>query len=444
MTSRIGNRILAAMVFLLVMTLGALDVVYQRATAVNFGIYQQQHNRTVYHHIVALLSQYYVHHGRTFAGVQAWLASLGHLAPGPMQIVSPSGEMEQGTGPLGPTRHVSGQHLAIMVNHHLVGWLYWNSPLPPAAPPVTLSFLSMMDHSLVTVTIAALIGAVVLSFVMTRGIVRPIETLTRAAQGIASGRVGKPVTIARRDEIGSLGQAFNDLAEHLHRQNELRERLVDDVAHELRHPLTHIQGYLEAIIDGKAAATAERMVSLYEETQHLNRLVDDLHRLAQAEAGTLALNRGKHSLWLLVKQVIEMQDHAAHRAGVTLQIEKNGNWPDVIIDPVRTREILDNVIRNAIQHSNRGSEVLVRCTGNETNVRLFVIDHGEGIASEDLPHIFSRFFRADSARSRSNGGVGLGLSIAKHLMQQQDGDIVVESEFGQGTTFILQFVRPPS
>ncbi len=443
MTSRIGNRILFAMVLLLVVTLGSLDLIYQHATAVNFGIYQQQHNRTIHGHIVALLSQYYSEHGG-FSGANTLLASLSRLAPGPMEIVSPTGQIEQGTGPPGTTGHLMDHHLAIMADHRIVGQLYWNAPPHPTVPPEPLGFLAMMNHSLITVTVAALLVAIVLSFVMTRGIVRPIETLTQAAQRIASGHGPEQVRISRRDEIGSLGNAFNEMAEHLRTQHQLRERLVDDVAHELRHPLTHIQGYLEALIDGKIPITNEKLVSLSNETMHLNRLVDDLHRLAQAEAGTLALQCARHSLSTLVEQVIEMQKNSSNLAGVRLLMEESSQWPEVFIDPVRTREILDNVIRNAIQHSVRGSEVWVRGSWTKTHVSLHVIDDGEGIAQEDLPRIFTRFFRADTARSRSQGGVGLGLSIAKHFMRQQAGDIIAESQLGHGTTFTLKFPRSPS
>ncbi len=442
---RLWKQVLAAMVLLLSLVLGLLILGYQHVTAINFGIYQNQRNRMVHHHMVGLLAKYYVHHGNSFIGVQSLLAPMSGLAPGPVEIISTHGHIVGGTTPPGPVLHAMRRHLPIQVGNHAVGQLVWSAAPHPEPLAIPVGFLSMMNHSLIMVTLIALVVAIILSYGMARSIVRPVETLTEAAQQIASGNRLESVNIARQDEIGALGDAFNQMVHHLQIQNRLRETLVDDVAHELRHPLTHIQGYLEAMLDDKIPLSKDHVTTLYHETQHLNRMVGDLHRLAQVQAGTMVLSQQWYALDAVVEQVITMlQPYASKTGGVQLEMEGARDWPKVYIDPVRTREILDNVVRNAIQHSRPGAWVLIRGTANDDCVQLQVQDFGEGIPLDAMPHIFSRFFRIDSARSRAKGGVGLGLAIAQHLVQRQGGNISVRSRIGQGSTFTLTFPRRTS
>lgn len=429
------RRVLGAMLLLLVVTLGSLVLVYQNATRVNFGIYQTQHSRTVYRHIARVVARYYQQHHQSFSGVNSLVHSLSHLAPGPIQVRPLSTAPSHGPGPSPSSPH----QLPITVGGKIVGHLDWQSAGRPAGPPVPPPFLQMMNRSFETIGAVALVAAFIVSYFMARGIVRPVEALTVAAERIAAGALDERVTIGRRDEIGSLGHAFNGLAAHLQTQQELREQLVDDVAHELRHPLTHLKGYLEGMIDHKIPLDQNRLMALYAETQHLNRLVDDLHRLAQAEAGTLERHPEWCGLEPLMSHVVEMLRQQWEDKPLMIKRAGMDGLPLVYVDPLRTREILDNVLRNAIQHSGQGATIWVRGRTSVQGVVVEIEDFGEGIAPSDLPHIFTRFYRADSARQRGVGGVGLGLAIAKHLMEQAGGTIEVKSQEHLGTTFILTF-----
>jgi signal transduction histidine kinase len=277
--------------------------------------------------------------------------------------------------------------------------------------------------------------AILVTLGMSDRILRPIERLTAAAQRMEKGDLSVRVPVDSQDEIGKLAHAFNAMASSLAMQEQLRRNLVSDVAHELRTPLTNLRGYLEAVRDGLIQPDAGLIDNLYEETMLLNRLVSDLHELAQAEAGQLNLVRRPVRVDEIVHRVAEAFNWQVESKGLTLRVDVPADLPLVDVDPERIGQVLRNLLSNAILHTPAGGEIDIVARAGGKWVTVAVKDTGEGIPPEHLPFVFDRFYRVDKSRSRLTGGVGLGLAIAKQLVEAHGGDIHVESRVGEGSTF---------
>ncbi|GAA1646357.1 HAMP domain-containing sensor histidine kinase [Actinoplanes couchii] len=307
--------------------------------------------------------------------------------------------------------------------------LYVGSPARPPVSPFDLSPQSTARIAVVTVSV--LLAAILATLVVGIRLVRPLRALTAAADASADRPV--PVAITRNDEIGRLAGAFNDLAARSARSEQQRHTMVDDIAHELRSPLTNIRNWLTAGQDGLADLDQDLLRLLLEEAGLLQHIVDDLAVLAAADAGTLDLNLSSHRVADLLTQVCD----AHRRAVVPVRLEIDGD-PSADVDPVRFRQIAGNLLSNALRHTPPGGRVDVRAALDGGDLVVTVADTGEGIAEADLPYVFDRFWRADRARARATGGSGLGLSIARRLARAHGGDITVTSARGQGSTFVVR------
>ncbi|GGQ50106.1 sensor histidine kinase [Couchioplanes azureus] len=288
------------------------------------------------------------------------------------------------------------------------------------------------------VTGAVLVVAVLVTVLAGRRLVRPLRALAAAADGPADHHTRVPVTTA--DEIGSLARALNDLAERRERSESLRRAMVSDVAHELRTPLTNIRSWLEAAQDGLTATGPELLELLHEEAVQLQHIIDDLSDLAAADAGNLRVHPDEVYVRDILAQVAEAHRSAAETAGVRLSMEVVDD-PQVTADPVRLRQLVGNLVSNGIRHTPAGGAVTVGASAGGAGLTIEVRDTGTGIAAEDLPRIFDRFWRADRSRNRATGGSGLGLSIVRKLVEAHGGEISVASEPAAGTVFT---VRLPS
>jgi two-component system sensor histidine kinase BaeS len=284
-----------------------------------------------------------------------------------------------------------------------------------------------------------LVGTILVTYLAGRRFTRPLRALTAAAQRMRDGDVTARVQVRRRDEIGRLAGAFNDMAASRAQVERLRTDLVSDIAHELRTPLSNIRGWLEAAQDGVSEADAALIESLLEEAMLLHHIVDDLQDLAQADAGTLRLHRETVSAGDLLAQV-----GAAHRArAAAAGVDLTSSAPeelDVPADPVRLRQIVDNLVTNAVRHTGTGGSVRMTAFSSGPDVVIEVSDTGTGIAAEDLPRVFDRFWRAEKSRSRQTGGSGLGLAIVRKLAEAHGGGVEVRSGPG-GSVFTVRLPR---
>ncbi|MFI5609026.1 sensor histidine kinase [Amycolatopsis sp. NPDC051903] len=293
------------------------------------------------------------------------------------------------------------------------------------------------------VRLAEVAGAILVLTVVVTGLasirlIRPLHALTGAAQRMEAGEAGSRVEVKGKDEIARLARAFNDMSEARERLETARKAMVSDIAHELRTPLANIRGWLEATQDGVSRFDDELVVSLLEEALHLQHIVDDLQDLALADAGALRVHPEPIDANSLLGQLAAAHAARAEGAGVSLTVVPMAD-PAITADPVRLRQAIDNLVSNAVRHTPRGGAVTVRGSREGADAVFEVADTGVGIAAEDLPHVFDRFWRADKARTRGSGGSGLGLAIVRNLAQAHGGTVAVRSTLGEGSTFTLRF-----
>jgi signal transduction histidine kinase len=455
-------------VLVAVVAVGLTAILANRATTRQFQIYVSQGRQTRAERLAPAFATYYALTG-SWTGVAEWMANLESsqlggrgqgqgrglslsatdrllLADADGRVVADSQNSLEG-------QQLSSAELAfgapIAVGDQLVGTLL----IPSTAgvhETLEAGFLQQVNQSLIWAGLAAGAVALVLGLVITRQLTAPLRELTHAAQRLTREKPGQTpqqdvpqVSIRSQDEIGQLSQAFNQMAQSLARQETLRRNLMADIAHELRTPLTIMRSDLEALLDGVYEPTPEIVASLQEETLLLSRLVDDLRALAQAEAGQLRLERQPTDLVDLLVGVVASFDLKAESEGQALTQELPPSLPLVDVDPQRVRQIAANLVSNALRHASGRPEgsgtsrVVVSAARQGDMVQVSVVDNGPGIAPEDLPHIFDRFWQGDRAGA---GSSGLGLTIARELVRAHGGKIWAESVPGQGAT--LRFTLP--
>ncbi len=313
----------------------------------------------------------------------------------------------------------------------LLAWLIMNTlnaiNSPGSASPWPFAFMLAL----------LLLGGAAMFFIgrMLRRATLPIEEMMDAAEHVAQGDYAARVSERGPREVRHLAHAFNSMSERLQLNDEQRRRLLADVSHELRTPLTVLQGNLEGLLDGIYQPEAAHFASLLEETQVMSRLIDDLRTLADAESGTLKLQREPTDLGLLAHDVVASFRGQAQAAGVNLSVEATPELPLIDLDPARIRQVLTNLVANALRYTSAGGSILVQCELQEKVIEVMVSDTGRGIAAEDLPHIFERYTKSSDSR-----GSGLGLAIAKDLVEAHGGQITAQSQMGQGT--VISFTLP--
>ena len=325
--------------------------------------------------------------------------------------------------------------LPISANNQVAGYLLLGAQGRGTLSPNEQNFLDQLRGTLI---LAALIAAglgIAIGLLMSRTLAAPLSKLSGAARAFAAHQWDQRVAVNGTQEMADVATAFNDMADSLQQAEALRRNLMADVAHELRTPLTVIQGNLRAILDGVYPLEREEIATLYDETRLLQRLVDDLRELALAEAKQLKLNTLPIDLRPLIEATISTFGVAAETQAITL----SARFPDqlllVLADSDRVGQVIRNLVGNALRHTSTGGSIAVEVTTTADRVRVSVIDSGEGIPPEDLPHVFDRFYRGDRSRARSSGGSGLGLAITKSLVEAMGGAIGVDSQSDAGSTF---------
>jgi len=326
----------------------------------------------------------------------------------------------------------------IVVDGQQVGLLFL-SPFVRLGPGP----LSVAEHALRSFLMAGLIvgaGSLIVGLILSRGMSRPLMDLTKATRAVARGDLSTRVPVRHQGEVRELTIAFNAMTEELARADELRRSMTADVAHELRTPLSVIQGKLEGVLDGVYPATPAHLEPILEETKVLTHLVEDLRLLALAEAGQLALERRAMDIGDLLRDAqVNFGPQAADR-GVTLALDVPSKLPSVMADWRRIAQVLGNLLTNALRHTPQGGCVTLSARPGDGTVEVTVTDTGVGIPPDELPYIFERFWRGERSRSRTGGGTGLGLAIARQLVEMHGGTIRVTSAPGEGSQF--RFMLP--
>jgi two-component system sensor histidine kinase BaeS len=333
------------------------------------------------------------------------------------------------------------RHLAVMAD-----MLHPTSELTQAEIEADLfnNFRSAVTEAVAIAGLAAFLAAVVVSLLVSRQVVAPVTEMERASRHIADGHYGERVYVVggisshEPDELGQLALSFNQMADRLEKTEILRRELIADVTHELRTPLTTIKGTLEGMLDGVLAAEPSTLQQIYQEAHRLDRLVNDLQELSRVEAGAFELHLQPSQLSELVESTASRLRGQFEEKGVRLKKDLPPNLPQVLVDEDRLGQVLLNLIGNALQYTPSGGTVSIRLQRSKSELQVVVADTGAGVQPEHLPHLFTRFFRVDKSRSRAGGGSGIGLTIAKYLVEAHGGRIWADSQgLGQGSTFTI-------
>jgi signal transduction histidine kinase len=311
-----------------------------------------------------------------------------------------------------------------------------DGPAPLAAAQLQTNVDRAIHEVLAVGTLAALLVAVGMSFFVARRIVRPIQTMMHASQRIAAGDYHQRLQVAGEDELSSLAIAFNRMAATLEQTEQRRLELVGDVAHELRTPLTGISNLLEGLADGVLPSEPATFWAARREVGRLQRLVQDLEELSRAEARQIPLEPRPVAVAALVQAAVARLQPQFDDKQVGLCVQIPAKLPLVRADAARLIQVLSNLLGNALHYTPPAGQVRVRAWSADDRVNIAVQDTGIGIAAEHLPQIFERFYRVDKSRSRAGGGSGIGLTIAKHLVEAHGGRIWANSPgLGRGSTF---------
>jgi two-component system OmpR family sensor kinase/two-component system sensor histidine kinase BaeS len=435
--------------------------------------------------LVTVLADYYARQG-SWVGVETLFerGRPGNMGPGwnmmrrgmpqliladdKAQIIFDQGGLRRGSN---LSQAEQAEAVPIESQGQTVGYVLISIPGPGDLSGPAQLFLRQFNLSLWQASLIAGGLGMLLGLGIARGLSAPLARLATAARHISRGDLSQRVSVSGSDEVADLARAFNEMAAGLEQAETLRRNMVADIAHELRTPLTVIQGNLQALLDEVYPLEKTEIAAVYDESLILSRLVNDLRELAQAEAGQLSLNPQPVALAPLVKAAAELFEELAREKKINLNLTLPPDLPPVLADSDRVRQVLHNLLANALHHTPEGGEISIIIDAAETRpgsrgaeeqgsdvasfggrrpalsiangsavngrLRVTITDTGPGIAAEDLPHVFNRFWRADKSRSREQGGSGLGLAIARQLIEAQGGHIGVESEGvpGRGSRF---------
>lgn len=330
------------------------------------------------------------------------------------------------------------QALPLTVGNQVVGYLAvdrqpGNAPLDAPAE----LFLKRIQEALVWGGLMAFVAALLAAGLLMRSVIAPLHELTRTAQKIAEGDLSARARVQGRDEIATLAQTFNAMTANLQHAHEMRKAQTADIAHELRNPLTVLQGTLEALADGVYEPTPDNIQPALDQVRTLNRLVDDLRTLAQADAGELRLEKQPLDLRALLSRAIEAYREPLAQKGVALHLAPAEHLPMVNADYERLTQAINNILSNALRYVPAGSEVRVTLEEQDGGALIRIADSGPGVPPEALPRLFERFWRGDLSRSRATGGSGLGLAIVRHIIEAHGGRVWAEPTPGGGLTIAL-------
>jgi len=346
----------------------------------------------------------------------------------------------------GPEGHLFGTYvpkeelehgLPVDVNGEIVGTLIFGR-FPLENNPLEREFIRRTNRMMLFSALGASLVALLIGIFLSRTLTRPIRELTEATHAVAKGELGAQVSVRSKDELGELAASFNRMSLDLARSTEARKQMTADVAHELRTTLSLIIGHADAVHDGVLPPSRENSEIIRDEALRLDHLVEDLRMLSLADAGELSINLQEVLVQKLLSDVHTTYQQIAAQKKVTLNLNVAPEIQTLKVDPGRMTQVLTNILDNALRHTPGGGQIDLSVRNVEAGVEISIKDSGPGIQEEDINRIFTRFYRADEARSRDRGGSGLGLAIARSFVQAQAGEIWAESEPGQGLTITIK------
>ncbi len=329
----------------------------------------------------------------------------------------------------------------VRVDDATVGYMLFGPGTTDRSGPdrgsIERAFFDNVVRSALISAVVTVVAALLVGIILARTLTRPVKALTAAAQVMGGGNLGQRVDVHSRDEIGQLAQSFNQMSADLARASQTRKQMTADLAHDLRTPLSILRGYTEGLKDERLAGTPAIYAVMHDEVEHLQRLVEDLRVLSLADAGELTLTRRAVDPRALLERTALAYMMQAEEQGLVLRVEAAEGLPSVNVDTDRLAQVLKNLVANALRHTQAG-EIKLSAAAEGGRVRLRVSDTGNGIASEDLPFVFERLYRGDASRQRTaENSSGLGLAIAKAIVEAHGGTIAVASTLGQGTVFTI-------
>jgi len=414
-------RLLMAFTLVVVITIGTTFFFIYQTTRSEIRQFEERVEDIRVGRIEDELARYYYEQGN-WEGIQPFVKQWGNIHGQRIILTDNQGVViadSQGDL-LGETYQadVPGRVISFLWGGEAIATLYTSPELSPQAgftpPPPSQPVLYLaIGRFFLWGGLVAVAIAVALTFFLSRRTLAPVKALTFASQRLGRGDFSQRVQIKDRGEFGELARTFNSMAGDLERAEKLRQSMVADIAHELRTPLSNIQGYLEALRDGMMKPDKKTIRSLYEEASLLSRLVDDLQELSLAEAGELKLARRAEDIGELIKQAVAAMEAQERTKGLSLAVELPEKLPPVNIDSRRIGEVLRNLLENAVAHTGKGDTITVAARQRDKLVEISVTDTGEGIPAKDLPNIFERFYRVDKSRTRATGGSGLGLTAVR-------------------------------
>jgi two-component system OmpR family sensor kinase len=459
--NRLWVRLTLAFALVILVTVGAIGLLADLTAGQAFRQYLSYTDIARFQNLTDLLAQYYQTQG-DWEGVDVILQQVRILssgAPGPMigrfpgtlewrderiQIIlaDARGKVVYERPEAGSRNLTRGERAAaqdISVGDQVVGLLVIARPVQSAIlGPLEQVFVARLRWLLVGGALVAVGLGLLLGLAISRTLTAPLQRLAGAARAVANRDFSRRVAVEGSAEIAEVARAFNEMTATLEQSEQTRQNMVADVAHELRSPISVIQGNLRAILDDVYPLDKAEISRLYDETRLLSRLVDDLRELALADAGQLRLNVRPIDAAQVIEATLDNLSLAAEAQEIALTAQLPAQLPTVQADADRLAQVLRNLLVNALQHTPLGGSVTVSAAPAGNSVEIAVADTGEGIAPDDLSHVFDRFWRADRSRARGDrwtGNTGLGLSIAQSLVEAQGGHIWAESTPGKGSIF---------
>lgn len=439
-------KLILAFLAVVLVAVALVAVITSQTTAKEFTdfIFDQYQEGYISH-----LEEYYRSHGE-WTGVGAEVSFPGRIPlEGPIPAARERGGItitdETGRVIIAGSGHRIGDKVSqaeftdadpIAVDGQTVGWIL-SMRMEFGRGPSEALFLNRINQTLIISAIGALLVALLLGIFLARTLTRPLRELTAATRAVAEGDLGLTVPVRSRDELGELTASFNRMSEELDRSTSIRRQMTADIAHELRTPISIILGHADAVHDRVLPPTQETFDIIRDEACRLERLVEDLRTLSRADAGELTLTRRPIPPNTLLEEVAAAYHPLALERGIKVRNEIASDLPKVNVDPDRMVQVLGNLLSNALRYTAKGGSITLAASLLEHEVEIRIQDTGPGIGTEDIQHIFDRFYRADKSRQRDSGGSGLGLAIAKSIVENHSGRIWAESNDDSGTTFFI-------